>query len=88
MKASEYKILRQIKVSKTTVPNTIINFKKSTFKGSKKIGHPSIFSSGNKRFVRKRVSQSSKSSAEKIQAKVAQGSFKISEKTILLIFFY
>ena len=65
MKVSEREISRQMKVSKTAVPNTIKNFKKSTFKDSKKTGRPSIFSSGNKRFIRKRVSQSLKNSAEK-----------------------
>ena len=65
MKVSEREISRQMKVSKTAVPNTIKNFKKSTFKDSKKAGRPSIFSSGNKRFIRKRVSQSLKNTAEK-----------------------
>ena len=55
-----------MKVSKTAIPNTIKNFKtKNTFKDSKKTGRPSIFSSENKRFIRKRVSQSTKSSVEK-----------------------
>ena len=65
MKVSEREISKQMKVSKTAVPNTIKNLKKSTFKDSKKTGRPSIFSSGNKHFIRKRVSQSRKSFAEK-----------------------
>ena len=35
MKVSEREISRQMKVRKTTVPNTIKNFKKSTFKTAK-----------------------------------------------------
>ena len=65
MKVSEREISRQRKVSKPAVPNTIKNFKKSTFKDNKKTGRPSIFSSGYKRFIRKRVSQSPKNFAEK-----------------------
>ena len=58
MKVSEREISRQMKVRKTAVPNTIKNIsKKSTFKDSKKTGRLSIFSSGNKRFIRKRLSQ-------------------------------
>ena len=57
MKVSEREISRQMKVRKTTVPNTMKNFKKKYFQDSKKTGRPSIFSSGNKRFNRKRVSQ-------------------------------
>ena len=64
MKVSEREISRQMKVSKTAVPNTIKNFKKKYFQGQQKTGRPSIFSSGNKRFIRKRV-QSLKNSAEK-----------------------
>ena len=66
MKVSEPEISRQMKIRKTAVPNTIKNFKKkSTFKDSGKTGRPNIFSSGNKRFTRKKVNQSPKSSAEK-----------------------
>ena len=36
MKVLEREISRQMKVSKTAVPNNIKNFKKSTFKDSKK----------------------------------------------------
>ena len=36
MKVSEREILKQMKVSKTAVPKNIKNFKKSTFKDSKK----------------------------------------------------
>ena len=58
MKVSEREISRQMKVRKTAVPNTIKKIsKKSTFKDSKKTGRLSIFSSGNKRFIRKRVNQ-------------------------------
>ena len=65
IKVSEREISKQMKVSKTAKHNTIKNFKKSTFKDSKKTGRPRISSSGNKRFIRMRVSQSFKSSAEK-----------------------
>ena len=71
MKVSERKILRQVKVSKTAVPNTIKISKKSTFKDSKKTGRLSIFSSRNKRFIRKSVSQFPKNFVEKILAKMA-----------------
>ena len=58
MKVSEREISRQMKIRKTVVPNTIKKIsKKRTFKDSKKTGRLSIFSSGNKRFIRKRVSQ-------------------------------
>ena len=57
MKVSERKISRQMKVRKIAVPNTIKNFTKKYFQGKQKTGRPSIFSSGNKRFIRKRVSQ-------------------------------
>ena len=50
MKVSEREISRQMKVRKTAVPNMY-------FQGQQKTGRPSIFSSGNKRFIRKRVSQ-------------------------------
>ena len=48
-----------MKVRKTAVPNTIKKISKNKyFQGQqKKTGRPSIFSSGNKRFIRKRVSQ-------------------------------
>ena len=53
IKVSEREISRQMKVRKISK-----KFQKiSTFKDSKKTGRPSIFSSGNKRFIRKRVSQ-------------------------------
>ena len=65
MKVSECEISRQMKVSKTAVPNTIKNFKKKYFQGQQKTGRPRILCSGNKRFIRKRVSQSLKNSAEK-----------------------
>ena len=60
-----------MKVSKTAVPNTIKNFKKKYFQGQQKTSRPRIFSREIKHFIRKRVNQSSKSSAEKIQAKMA-----------------
>ena len=56
MKVSEREISRQMKVRKTAA-NTIKNFTKKYFQGQQKTGRPSIFSSGNKRFIRKRVSQ-------------------------------
>ena len=53
IKVSEREISRQMKVRKISK-----KFQKiSTFKDSKKTGRLSIFSSGNKRFIRKRVSQ-------------------------------
>ena len=56
MKVSKREISRQMKVRKTAVPNTIKNFTKY-FQGQQKTGRPSISSSGDKRFIRKRVSQ-------------------------------
>ena len=56
MKVSEREISRQMKIRKTAA-NTIKNFTKKYFQGQQKTGRPSIFSSGNKRFIRKRVSQ-------------------------------
>ena len=67
MKVSEREISRQIKVSKTAVPKTIKNFHKKYFQEQQKTGRPRIFSS----FIRKGVSQSPKSSVEKIQANMA-----------------
>ena len=64
-------MLRQMKIGKTAAPNTIKNFKKKYFQGQQKTNRPRIFSVGNKRFIRKRVSQFPKSSVEKIQAKMA-----------------
>ena len=57
MKVSEREISRQMKVRKTAVPNTIKNFTKKVLLRTAKTGRLSIFSSGNKRFIRKRVSQ-------------------------------
>ena len=58
MKVSEREISRQMNVRKTAVPNTIKKISKNKyFQGQQKTGRPSIFSSGNKRFIRKRVSQ-------------------------------
>ena len=58
MKVSEREISRQMKVRKTAVPNTIKKISKNKyFQGQQKTGRLSIFSSGNKRFIRKRVSQ-------------------------------
>ena len=58
MKVSEREISRQMKVRKTAVPNTIKKISKNKyFQGQQKTGRPRIFSSGNKRFIRKRVSQ-------------------------------
>ena len=58
MKVSEREISRQMKVRKTAVPNTIKKISKNKyFQGQQKTGRPSIFSSGNIRFIRKRVSQ-------------------------------
>ena len=65
MKVSEREISRQMKVRKTAVPNTIKNFKKKYFQGQQKNRPSEHFCSGNKRFIRKRVSQSLKNSAEK-----------------------
>ena len=67
MKVSECEIGRY---SRTAVPTYNQNFQKSSFKDSKQTGHLRIFSSGNKHFIRKRVSQSPKSSAKKLQAKM------------------
>ena len=50
MKVSERETSRQIKVSKTAVPNTIKNFKKKYFQGQQKTGRRMIFSRENKRF--------------------------------------
>ena len=58
MKVSEREISSQMKVRKTAVPNTIKKISKNKyFQGQQKTGRPSIFSSGNKRFIKKRVSQ-------------------------------
>ena len=58
MKVSEREISRQMKVRKTALPNTIKKISKNKyFQGQQKTGRPNIFSSGNKRFIRKRVSQ-------------------------------
>ena len=58
MKVSEREISRQMKVRKTAVPNTIKKISKNKyFQGQQKTGRLSILSSGNKRFIRKRVSQ-------------------------------
>ena len=58
MKVSEREISRQMKVRKTAVPNTIKKISKNKyFQGQQKTGRLSIFSSENKRFIRKRVSQ-------------------------------
>ena len=58
IKVSEREISRQMEVRKTAVPNTIKKISKNKyFQGQQKTGCPSIFSSGNKRFIRKRVSQ-------------------------------
>ena len=65
MKISERETPRLMKGSKIAVPKTIKNFKKKYFQGQQKTGRPSIFSSGNKRFIRKKVSQSPMSFAEK-----------------------
>ena len=66
MKVSKREISRQMKVSKTAAPNTIKNFQKSIFQDGKTTGRPKIFSGKNKVFIKKRVSQSLKASAEKI----------------------
>ena len=58
MKVSEREISRQMKVRKTAVPNTIKKISKNKyFQGQQKTGRLSIFSSGNKCFIRKKVSQ-------------------------------
>ena len=58
MKVSEREISRQMKVRKTAVLNTIKKISKNKyFQGQQKTGRLIIFSSGNKRFIRKRVSQ-------------------------------
>ena len=55
--------------------------KKVLSRAAKKAGCPKVSSSGIERFIRKILSQSLKSSAEKIQAEMAYRRFKISEKT-------
>ena len=58
MKVLEREISRQMKVRKTAAPNTIKKIsQKKYFQGQQKTDRLSIFSSGNKRFIRKRVSQ-------------------------------
>ena len=58
MKVSELEISGRSKLEKLLYLTLSKKFQKiSTFKDSKKTGRLSIFSSGNKRFIRKRVSQ-------------------------------
>ena len=81
MKVSEREISRQMKVAKLLYLTPSKISKKKNFQGQQKIGCPSIFSSGNKRFIRKRVSQSPKSSAEK-KLKIGVTKIKVAKKKL------